>query len=76
MTEPATYDDDDDLDFTMSLKDWLEILDGDVDEAVAELEDRSGDLKQLVLFLRSKADAIAGKLDEAEEVERDEEDSE
>ena len=81
MNEPATtHDDDDDIDGTMALKDWLEILGDDIDEAVADLvEVAGGDLDKLVAFLRAKADEIAAiELDEPdedqeEEIERDEE---
>jgi hypothetical protein len=79
MSDPAhTHDADDFDDFTMSLKDWLEILDDDVDEAVECLDSDSQQIKQLVSFLRAKAAAI--ELEEPgedqEEIERDEEESE
>jgi hypothetical protein len=81
MTEKAqmNHDDDDDLDVTLTLKDWLEIIDGDVDEAVECLDSYSQQMKQLVSFLRTKADEIAAiePLEDGdgidEQIERDEE---
>jgi hypothetical protein len=77
MTKPAKTYDDDGVDVAMTLQDWLEVLDGDVDEAVDDLKNQS-ELDQLVRFLRSKADEIAGiELDSGdgidEQIERDEE---
>ena len=79
MSEPAPTYDDDGLDVTMSLADWLEIIDGDLDEAVDDLKNQR-EIDQMVAFLRAKADEIAGiELDSGdpeEECELDEEESE
>jgi hypothetical protein len=67
--------DDDDIDGTMSLKDWLEILDNDIDEAAADLNNQR-ELDQLVMLLRQKADELAAiDVDPEEEIERDEEEA-
>jgi hypothetical protein len=81
MSEPAPTYDDDGLDATMTLQDWLEVLESDIDEAADGVETKS-EIERLVAFLRAKADEIAAIEpledfgDPEEECERDEEESE
>jgi hypothetical protein len=41
MTKPAQTHDDDGLDASMTLQDWIEVLDGDIDEAADGLKTRA-----------------------------------
>jgi hypothetical protein len=88
MSEAQSHDyGDDDIDTPMTLNDWLEIIDSDVDEAAADLENQI-QIDKLVAFLRRKIEEIAGmelpedfgdNTDDAAEcemIERDEEESE
>jgi hypothetical protein len=55
MSEPAISPDEDDLDFLdtpMTVKDWCEVLEDDIDQAVDDLNEN--EIEELISFLRRK----------------------
>jgi hypothetical protein len=60
MTEPAPHDDSDipwdDADYNMTLADYVEIIENDIDEAADQLSE--ADLEKLCEAIRKKIDDI------------------
>ena len=65
MTVPApttTYDDDDDFDSPLTLKDWVEVIADDLESAVEGLNAK--EVEQLCRAIRKKLDDILAEADD------------